>query len=311
MIECVRLTQATRLQGPTAVSLGNFDGVHRGHQALAEAIVRRARELEGQAVVLTFDPHPARVLAPERAPLALMTAEQKAEALGELNVDRLVVAPFTERLAQQSAADFAADVLRSALAAAVVVVGPGFRFGRGRAGDESDLERAGLRVEVLPGVLEGGRPVSSTRVREALKRGAVELAARLLGRPFANDGRVVSGDGRGRSIGVPTANLAPANEVTPAAGVYAAWCGLRSGSGQIEGRWPAVVNVGRRPTFGGTEQRIEAHLLGFSGDLYQRAVRLEYEGRLRDERRFADARELVRQIRADAEQARTILEKRA
>jgi riboflavin kinase/FMN adenylyltransferase len=310
-MECVRLEPATRLEGPTALSLGNFDGVHRGHLALAEAIVRHARELNGRAVVLTFEPHPARVLALERAPLALMTVEQKAEALGELGVNWLVVAPFTASVANQSAEVFATSVLKSALGAALVVIGPGFRFGRGRVGDATDLDRAGLRVAVVPAVLEGGRPVSSTRVRESLERGAVDLARLLLGRPFANDGRVVPGDGRGRLLGVPTANLAPANEVVPANGVYAAWFRVRSPSGRLEAGWPAVVNVGRRPTFGGGQERVEAHLLGFSGDLYDRTARVEYHSRLREERRFADAQELVLQVHSDAARALSLLEKRS
>lgn len=296
------------LRSPS-VTVGNFDGVHLGHRALAEAVVAEARAAGGEAVVLTFDPHPSRVLAPERAPATLMTIAQRAEMLGRLGIDRLAVLPFTRELSHESAEEFARRVLAGALGARAVVVGFNFRFGRGRAGDAAALASfgrdLGFAVRALPPVLHEGAPVSSSRVREALGRGAVEAARELLGRRYFVDGAVVQGIGRGRGLGIPTANLDPVNEILPGGGVYACLCSI-AGEGP---RRPAVANVGRRPTFGGGAVLLEAHLLDFGDDLYGRSLRVEFEARLRDEQRFPDGAALLRQIRADIESARRLLEK--
>jgi len=294
-----------------AVTLGNFDGVHRGHRLLVEEVLRLAREQGDRAAVLTYEPHPARVLRPEAAPAALMTVAQKAEALAALGVDLLLVQAFTSELARMSAEDYARQVLSEALHARTVVLGSGFRFGRGRRGDVPALRaqeaRLGFAVHELPPVMDEGLPVSSTRVREALTRGEVERAAELLGHPFVNIGPVVTGDGRGRTIGLPTANLEPENAVVPADGVYAAFA--RPAANADARPWPAVVNVGRRPTFGGGARSVEAHLLDFEGDLYGRRLALAYRHRLRDERRFSGVDELLAQVRADIALARRLLEK--
>jgi riboflavin kinase/FMN adenylyltransferase len=294
-------------KAPPVVAVGNFDGVHRGHQALVGAAVRRARETEGPAIALTFDPHPARILKPERAPRSLMTLEHKSECLAALGVDVLAVLPFTAELAAESPEGFVGRVLMGALQARAVVVGEGFRFGRGRAGDVLELQRLGehLGFEVLavPAVLHEGRPVSSTRIRESLALGDVATAAALLGRPYFVEGAVVRGDGRGRQLGIPTANLEVANEILPRPGVYAAR--VRIPSGEL---WPSVVNVGRRPTFGGDALTVEAHLLGFEADLYGQSLRLLFEARLRDERAFPGREALVAQIREDRRQAAVLLE---
>ncbi|MGE0454208.1 MAG: bifunctional riboflavin kinase/FAD synthetase [Vicinamibacteria bacterium] len=289
-----------------AVAIGNFDGVHLGHQALVRRIVERARATTGSAVVLTFDPHPARVLAPERAPEALLTLEQRAELLAGLGVDRLAVLPFDAAMAGLAPEAFAERVLAGALGARAVVVGEQFRFGRGRSGDVAMLRAAGARLgfEVLSvaPVVEAGVRVSSSRVRAALAAGEVELAGRLLGRlPFV-DGRVVRGDGRGRQLGFPTANLDVLNQALPGPGVYAAWCRLPDG--RMHG---AAANVGRRPTFGGGDLTVEAHLLDHAGDLYDRTLRLSFVRRLREERRFDGGDELARQIGADVHAARAAL----
>lgn len=292
-----------------AVTVGNFDGVHLGHRALVEAVVAEARSTGGEAVALTFDPHPSRVLAPERAPATLMTIGQRAEVLGALGLDRLAVLPFTRELSHEPPDAFARRVLVEALGARAVVVGFNFRFGRGRAGDAAALEacgrRLGFSVKALPPVLHEGAPVSSSRVREALGRGAVEAARALLGRRYFVDGAVVQGLGRGRGLGIPTANLDPLNEILPGGGVYACLCRI----GGDAARRPGVVNVGRRPTFGGGAVLLEAHLLDFDGDLYGRTLRVEFEARLRDEERFPDAAALLRRIRDDIEAARRVLEK--
>jgi len=293
-----------------AVTIGNFDGVHRGHQALVRLVVERARGQGGEAVVLSFDPHPARVLAPERAPAALTTAAQKQELLATLGVDVLAVLPFTRELAAQSPETFVSGVLVSVLSARQVVVGDSFRFGRGQSGDVARLRelgsRGGFSIEALSPLLDGGQPVSSSRVREALAAGEVAAAERLLGRAYFVDARVGRGEGRGRTIGVPTANLEPENEIVPARGVYAGRCRLPDGS------WRgAVVNRGRRPTFGGVGETLEAHLLDFEGELVGATLRLAFVARLREERRFPGAAELVAQIREDIAQAQAWLSRGA
>jgi len=306
----VRLRAPEPLGWPRpAVTLGNFDGVHRGHQALVAAVVADASSRGGTPVVLTFDPAPARVLSPDRAPRALMTVEQKAEVLASLGVERVVALSFTLELSRKSPEEFAALVLRDTVGAALVAVGPDFRFGRGRAGDLETLKRLGPRlgfaVEPVPAILHAGAPISSTRIRESLAAGQVGEAAALLGRRFFVDGHVVRGDGRGRRLGIPTANLETVNEQLPAAGVYACWCRADRGGGPLRG----VVNIGSRPTFGGGRSTVEAHVLDFQGDLYGRSLRLEFAEALRQERKFPDAAALVRQIGEDVVAARRLLEK--
>jgi riboflavin kinase/FMN adenylyltransferase len=308
-MEVVRLDSLEPRGWPEpALAVGNFDGVHRGHQALVALAVRDARAAHGTSVVLTFDPHPSRVLSPDRAPASLMTLGQKAEILAGLGVDRLAVLPFTVELSRREPEEFARDVLQRALGARVVVVGSSFRFGRGRAGDLATLRRLGealgFRVHGQRPVIARGGPISSTRIREALSRGDVEAARDFLGRRFFVDGAVVKGDGRGRQIGIPTANLAVANETIPGGGVYACWSRVM---GDASSPRPAAVNVGHRPTFGGGRTTVEAHILDYEGDLYGRTLRVEFEERLREERKFADAESLVAQIRKDIGEARRVL----
>jgi len=289
-----------------AVTVGNFDGTHRGHQALVAVAVAWARAQGGTVVVLTFDPHPARVLRPLRAPAALTTLDQKEEILAGLGVDWLAVLPFTEATAELSADAFARQVLAGALGARLVVVGESFRFGHRRGGDPATLrllgDALGFSVRTVPPVLHAGSPVSSSRVREAVLRGNMAEATALLGRPFFIDGTVVRGDGRGRSLGIPTANVSTENEILPGRGVYAGRSRVPTGD------WiPAVINVGERPTFGGGGPVIEAHLIDFSADLYGTRLRLEFQAHLRAERRFPGPEALVAQIHADIAKARVLL----
>jgi riboflavin kinase/FMN adenylyltransferase len=308
-MEVVRLDSLEPRGWPEpALAVGNFDGVHRGHQALVALAVRDARAAGGTSVVLTFDPHPSRVLSPDRAPASLMTLDQKAEILSGLGVDRLAVLPFTVELSRREPEGFAREVLQHALGARVVVVGSSFRFGRDRAGDLATLRRLGdelgFRAHGLRPVIARGGPISSTRIREALSRGAVDAARDFLGRRFFVDGVVVKGEGRGRLIGIPTANLQVLNEMVPGGGVYACWCRVLAADTLPR---PAAVNIGRRPTFGGGLTTVEAHLLDFDGDLYGRTLRLEFQERLRAERAFPGAEALVAQIRSDLVEARRVL----
>ena len=270
--------------------MGNFDGVHRGHQALVAAARAAARASGGETVVLTFDPHPSHVLSPHRAPDALMTVDQKAEILGGLGVDRLAVLPFTRALADEGAAEFAGSVLGRCLGAQSVIVGAGFRFGRHREGDAVRLAELGADL---------GFTVT------AVARGEIASANALLGRRYFIDGRVRHGEGRGRTIGFPTANLELVNDTLPGGGVYACW--VRIEDDTSSGPRPAVVNVGRRPTFGGGDLQVEVHVLDFSGDLYGRLLRAEFQQKLRDERTFPGIDALKAQIHADADTARRML----
>jgi riboflavin kinase / FMN adenylyltransferase len=307
----IKLDEVSATLTPGVLTLGNFDGVHRGHQLLVHEALRYGRETESEVTVATFDPHPTRILDPERAPQALMTLAQKSEVLEGLGVSRMVVIEFTRDLATLTPEEFARRIMADRLGARVVVAGSGFRFGRGRAGDIAGLATLGaglgFRVIEVGALVVAGQAVSSTRVRQALASGDVESARALLGRPFVTDGVVVAGDGRGRTLGMPTANVVRENETAPADGVYAAWCQLRRGTDPWGQRWPAVVSLGHRPTFAGTEHRIEAHLIGFAGDVYGASARIEYWRRLREERRFADAGALQKQVRADMDQARAVL----
>jgi riboflavin kinase/FMN adenylyltransferase len=270
--------------------------------------VRQARAAGGRAVVLTFDPHPSRILAPDRAPAALTTLDQKAEELARAGADVLALLPFTEALSRESPAEFARLVLAGAVRARQVIVGAGFRFGRGRSGHVADLERLGqglgFDVHAVPPFVEGGAVVSSSRIREHLSRGEVAAARRLLGRTYFVDGEVVKGDGRGRTLGIPTANVHSANEILPARGVYA--CRVRLSPGQPF--LAAVGNRGTRPTFAGREESLEVHLLGFDRDLYGAPLRVAFVERLRDERAFAGPDELVAQIHEDIARARVLLD---
>ena len=291
------------------VTIGNFDGIHLGHQAILLTAVARARALSAPAVVYTFEPHPRKVLRPDSAPALLTTLEQKLELIAGTGVDAVVLEPFTPEFARIAPDAFVRECLHTRLAPVEVYVGYDFHFGRDREGSMRLLTelgpRLGFAVTIIPEVLVDGGDVNSTRIRECLARGEPERAARLLGRPYTVRGRVVRGDERGRSLGFPTANLAPENEVLPAAGVYAGALRLLDEGDPAAGTvLRTVCNVGRRPTFAGEALRAEAHALDWSGDLYGRRVELSFELRLREERRFESAAALERQIAADVDLAR-------
>lgn len=282
------------------VTIGNFDGVHLGHQSLIRDLVARAASVGGTPIVFTFHPHPLQVLAPNNAPLQIQTLDQKLATIESLGIPLAVVVPFDLQLAQTSARAFAETVLWEPLRLREIYVGPNFAFGHRRQGSFNLLKEIGEEKGFLVGKIHQvqfrGNRVSSTAVRQALVSGQVGLARRLLGRPFALAGNVVHGTGTGSRIRVPTANLRTSNELIPRNGVYVTVA--RVGDRRCRG----VTNIGFRPTMTQTTNGrpgIETHLLDFSGDLYGGEMTLEFLVRLRDERRFSGEQELARHIRAD------------
>ncbi len=288
------------------VALGNFDGVHLGHQAVLRRAVEEGRKRGVRVVAATFDPHPRVVLTPGEQPKLLSTLELRREALLRYGADEVWVIPFDEELSAKSPEEFVLDVLVGEIWAQAVVVGENFRFGHRAAGDVGDLERImrrfGRQACAVPVRSEDGEVgISSTRIRELVAGGEVEEAAKLLGRPYVLRGVVVVGEKRGRSIGFPTANVLPdAAVVVPGRGVYAGF--VRVG----KDLHAAATNVGVAPTFEGRESRVEAHLLGFEGDLYGLVVDVSFVRRIRPEKRFSGVDELRAQIARDVEEARRI-----
>lgn len=300
------LTSVSIPGGPSfAVAIGNFDGVHRGHRAVVDRLVARAGALGAVPAVFTFDPAPTAVLAPERHQPRLLPLPDRVQRLFEAGVEVVVVEPFTRAWAAHPAEWFADVVLAQRLRARAVIVGHDFRFGAGRAGDAAMLRARlpGVEIEEIAALTDGGAPISSSRVRRLVAEGAVEEAARLLGRPHVLSGTVVKGDQRGRTLGFPTANVLAETELLPAHGVYA----VRARIDDAPEARPAVMNLGLRPTVDGRRLSIEVHLFDFAGDLYGRTMRVDVVERIREERRFDGLDALVAQIRADADAARRIL----
>lgn len=292
-------------------TIGNFDGVHLGHRAVFQRLLARGRELGLPATVITFEPQPMEVFAPESAPARLTRLREKLGALRASDIERVMLLEFGPRLAAMPAPEFVQRLLIEGLGVRFLLVGDDFRFGRGRTGDFAllrDMGRvaeangAGFAVEDLHTITHGAERISSTRVREALARGDLEQARHLLGRPYCLEGRVVHGDKRGRSIGFPTANIALHRRVSPVRGVYAVRVkGLGSEP------WPGVANIGTRPTVDGTSARLEVHLFDFDQSIYGRHLEVELVLRLRDEQRFESFEALRAQIQRDAETARAFL----
>lgn len=290
-----------------AVAIGNFDGVHKGHQELVAQARRHAQARGAKTIVLAFDPHPAKVLNPALAPPLICPLERRLELLGSLGVDAAVVQRFDAAF-MGTAADLFVAMLLETLAPHDIVVGYDFTYGRGRAGTTESLrlaaEESGAHVHVVPPVSVDGLTVSSTKIRELVLEGKVDQAARLLGRSFDLSGEIVQGAGRGRTLGFPTANLRTANELLPAMGVYASRMVLPDGR-SVAG----ATNVGLNPTFtggAGAPLMIETYLLDFRGDLYGQRVRLELVQRLRPEQKFPSVDVLREQIRRDVEQVRLL-----
>jgi riboflavin kinase/FMN adenylyltransferase len=287
-----------------AVAIGNFDGVHRGHARIVEQLLRRAREVNGPAVVFTFDPHPVRILRPEQSPPPLTWTERKAELLAQHGVDWIVAYPTDEALLQLSAQQFFGRIVRDALAAKAMVEGPNFYFGHNREGTIEVLrkltEAAGVSLDIVPPVEVDGQLVSSSRVRQLIAMGDVGTASQLLTAPYRIRGIVTHGAGRGAKLGFPTANLEGVDTLLPVHGVYA-------GRGWIDGHnWPAAINIGPNPTFGEAAAKVEAHLVNYHEALYGKPLEIDFLTRLRDTRPFGSVEELVSQVKKDINEVQQI-----
>ncbi len=287
------------------VALGNFDGVHMGHQTILRTAIERARAQHGTAFALTFDPTPAKVLAPDRAPRLILTPDDKLELLGKSGLDNVAVINFTRELSQLTPRVFVQTYLAGHLGARVVVVGHSVSFGHNRAGNATVMaelgRELGFAVTVVGPVKVAGMEVSSTTVREVIASGDMRTAANLLGRCHFLSGPVIHGRERGRKIGFPTANIQSRTECLPSDGVYATRLILD------DGPHASITNIGMRPTFAEPERTIEAHVFDFNRDIYDREVRLELVERIRPERKFDSAEALGAQISADLKRAKEIL----
>lgn len=295
----------------TCVTIGNFDGVHLGHQRLLEAVRKHADSIQGIALALTFHPHPYFVLRPESAPQLINSYEEKLELLGRYGADIVVEEPFSREFSNTSPEQFLEEILIAKLGAKVLYLGYDFAFGKGRAGSAETIkklaEAKGLEVHVIPPYQVQGQTVSSSLIRQRLKDGDIEFVNLCLGRPFFLRGLVWRGEGRGRKIGVPTANLRTEPRKYPKVGVYATRCLWR-------GKWhKSISNIGYNPTFKGDGSdlplKIETHLLDFEADMYGDEIQVDFHAFLRPEQKFSGVDSLLTQIRADIECARGVLEK--
>jgi len=288
-----------------AVTLGNFDGVHLGHQRIFRRVKEWARSHRGESIVYTFEPHPLKVLAPERAPGIITEFNTKVALIAEFGLDFVISEPFTIEFSRMSPNQFVEQIIHKGLGANAVFVGHNYRFGSGRGGSTATLQalgtEMGFSVEVTEAVTVGGSVVSSSAIRGLLARGEIRSVQALLGRPFSIRGTVFRGEDRGRGLGFPTANLATSQDLLPAAGVYAAR--VRWHDRILDG----AVNIGTNPTFEGTKLTVEAHLLDFEGDLYGEQISVEFVERIREERTFSSPGALAAQIRQDVETIRNLL----
>lgn len=294
-------------QDGTIVTVGTFDGLHRGHVAVLTEISRRARARGLASLLVTFEPHPLEVVNPRVAPQLLTLPAEKLELLAQMPVDRVAVVPFTPTLARLGPDEFVRDVLCARYGVRELVIGHDHGFGRGRSGDVASLRRLaaseGFAVDVVDAVVDDGQPISSSLIRSAVARGDLESAGRWLGRAYSLVGTVAPGAGRGRTIGVPTINIDPpdARKLLPPDGVYAVrvyWDGQR---------WGGMMNQGPRPTFGVAARGLEVHMFDFAGELYGATLRIEWVRRLRDVQTFPTREALVAQLGRDAGAARVSL----
>jgi len=294
-----------RAAGPTVLTIGNFDGVHRGHKALLARLVAEAQRLRLPASLLTFEPHPRDFFSPNDAPARLTSLREKIELIAECGVDRLYICRFNAAFAAHSAQEFVQTILVDGLATKHLIIGDDFRFGRGRAGDFAMLAEAGRQhgfsAEALPTIEWKGERVSSSAVRDSLEAGSMEHAARLLGRPYNIAGRVVGGDKLGRQLGFPTANVQLKRKRLPLVGVFAVTV-----SGVAALPWPGAASLGVRPTVAdGLQPALEVFLLDYQGSLYGTHVSVEFLHKLRDQAKFESLDALKAQIALDVKATRT------
>jgi riboflavin kinase / FMN adenylyltransferase len=298
------------MQRGAVVSIGNFDGMHLGHQKILRAVVDRARKQQAVATVITFDPHPLKVLRPAQAPPLVCTLAQRLAGFASLGIEAALVLRFDAALAARSPEEFVREFLAGELRAKAVLIGDNFRFGCKQAGNAVVLQEMGARlgfaVEIIAPVVSNGEVVSSTAVRRAVCEGRMADASRLLARPFALTGEIRRGEGRGSTILVPTLNLAPEQELLPKAGVYV----TETLVDEHERVYRSATNVGFRPTFNGTHLSVESHLFGFVEWLTEGRLEVRFWERLRDERKFSGPEELRSQIAVDLERAREFFRQR-
>jgi len=287
------------------VTIGNFDGVHLGHREIFRKIVREAKKTHKKSLVITFDPHPQKIIHPERRPFFLLTPlQEKLDLIASCGVDAVILIPFSTEFAEVTAGEFVEDILWKRLHLSKLFVGYDYVFGKGKGGNAQFLkasgERLGFQVEEIGVVKTDGLIASSTNIRLSILAGNVSLASEMLGRPYSVSGVIVKGYRRGTEIGYPTANI-KSEKVIPATGVYVIIA-------ELEGRkHEGVINIGNNPTFGNEETSVEVHLLDFEGDIYGKDITILFIERLRDEKKFKGPEELVRQIKRDIEKARKIL----
>ncbi len=285
--------------------MGNFDGIHLGHQALLKRLVRDAKEVGGDAVVLTFEPHPLKLLAPQRAPKLILRHKDKMLLLQSMGVDAVVIQEFNRVFAAVEAQDFVQRYLVEGLKIHRIWVGKEFRFGGGRRGNVESLIRwgpqSGFDVKIMEPVLDQGQRISSTRIRALIEQGEVHSVKRYLGRYHFVSGRVVGGHQRGRTLGFPTANISTRAEVVPSDGIYATFL-------RVQGQWwSSVTSLGNNPTFGEGPRTLETFLFDFDGDLYDQPVRLSFVKRIREQKKFSSTDLLVDQMHHDVQEAQTVL----
>ena len=297
--------------GPCAITIGNFDGVHVGHQQIIRRVIAAARERGFRSAALTFDPHPTKLVAPSRAPRLLTTPERRARLMLDHGLDEVLILPFTAEIAELTAAEFVHDILVRKLGARVVLVGDNFRFGHGAAGDPHTLANLGahygFETSVVHAVIRRGRVISSSEIRRAIEAGNVSLACRMLGRPYALKGNVVHGAGMGSKLTVPTLNLETSAEVLPKTGVYI----TRTRDRRSAREWPSITNVGYRPTFNGHGLTIETFLLSKLEGGQPLEISVELLRWVRDERKFENAEALKAQILRDVRRAESYFRRRA
>ncbi|HAR94576.1 MAG TPA: riboflavin biosynthesis protein RibF [Deltaproteobacteria bacterium] len=290
------------------LTIGNYDGIHIGHRKIIELVKRKAAEMDGTSILMTFHPHPLQMLQPDRELPSITPLDRKIELIEETGIDVLIIVPFTEEFGFVEADDFIKGILVDRLKIKGLVIGYDFRFGRGGRGDTSMLKehgsRYGFKVHVVERVAIDHEKVGSNKIRILVRNGNVAEACHLLGRPYSLGGQVVSGMSRGREIGFPTVNLKTDHNLVPANGVYIT---------QLEyhnEKHPSVTNIGYNPTFGNAERTIETHILDFQGLLYGCAITLHFLRRIRDEVKFGSVKELVRRITADVDEARAFFQSR-